>query len=152
MMNNRIYAFLLVPILSLSIAFSVNAAELVGVLTDQLGVTNNQATGGAGAIFRYAKDRLSPDDFAMVAKAVPEMDSLLNAAPQAEGLGGMVGNGLSALNSDAGGLGELAALAGPFNQLDLDLDMIGKFVPVILDYVQSTGGESTVNLLKGALQ
>ena len=33
----------------------------------------------------------------------------------------------------------------------LDADMVGKFVPVVLDYANTKGGEGVMNLLKGAL-
>lgn len=57
------------------------ASELVGALTQQLGVTEQQATGGAGAIFGLAKSQLSPDHFGQVASVVPGMEGLLHAAP-----------------------------------------------------------------------
>jgi hypothetical protein len=57
------------------------AAELVGALTRKLGVTEQQATGGAGAIFGLAKSQLSPDNFGQVAHVVPGMEGLLQAAP-----------------------------------------------------------------------
>jgi len=60
---------------------SAAASELVGALTQQLGVTEQQATGGAGALFGLAKAKLSPDNFSQVASAVPGMEGLLQAAP-----------------------------------------------------------------------
>ena len=48
-------------------------------------------------------------------------------------------------------LGGLSSLAGPFASLGMSPDMVGKFVPTILDYVQSTGGTDAFTLLKGAL-
>ena len=52
----------------------------------------------------------------------------------------------------AGGLADLASLAGGFSQLKLDPGMIGKFVPVILNFVQSKGGAGAQQLLAKALQ
>src|SRR2546430_16338330 len=65
------------------------ASELVGALTQQLGVTEQQATGGAGAIFGLAKSKLSPDNFGQVASVVPGMEGLLQAAPTGGGTGRM---------------------------------------------------------------
>jgi len=45
-----------------------------------------------------------------------------------------------------------ASLAGPFSQLGLSPDMLGKFVPVILDYVGGKGGASVQSLLAGVLK
>jgi hypothetical protein len=137
-----------------------DAGGLVSRLTSSLGVTESQAAGGAGTIFNYAKGRLSPGDFGQVASAVPGIDSLMKAAPSTEssGSGGVMGiagsmlGGSGGATSGVGGaLGGLSALAGPFSKLGLSPDMIGKFVPVVLDYVKSTGGSSVMSVLKGAL-
>ncbi len=138
---------------------------LVNLLTSQLGVTTPQAEGGAGAIFEYAKDKMTPDDFAKVAGAVPNMDSLLAAAPKAPeatpsestlsepGLRDLSEPGtLGGLGGLAGKLGGLQGPSGSFGQLGLQPDMVGKFVPVVVDYVKSRGGGSVGALLAGALQ
>jgi hypothetical protein len=54
---------------------------LIGSLTSQLGVTEAQATGGAGAIFALAQDRLAPDEFASLSESVPGVDTLIAEAP-----------------------------------------------------------------------
>jgi hypothetical protein len=129
---------------------------LVGHLTKQLGVTEEQATGGSGSVLSLAKSRLSPDEFSQVAGAVPEMDTLLGAAPAVEGKGGVTDTAASAassmLGSGGGSLGSLASLVGPFQQLGLSPDMIGKFVPSILEYVGGKGGSGVQSLLAGALK
>ena len=140
--------------LGFSTAFAA-ASELAGVLTQQLGVTEPQATGGAGAIFALAKSKLSPDNFGKVAAVVPGMDGMLQAAPASEATGGMAGTATSAASSMMGkssdSLGGLASLAGPFSKLGMSSDMIGKFVPVVLDYVGGKGGSSVQSLLAGVL-
>jgi len=127
---------------------------LVSSLTSQLGVTEAQAIGGSGAILGLAKDRMSPGDFGQVSDAVPGMDSLLAAAPAVGGSsgGGLLGaaGALGAVGG-MGSLGSLASLAGPFSDLGMSPDMVTKFVPVILDYVQSTGGDTVMGLLKNSL-
>jgi Protein of unknown function VcgC/VcgE (DUF2780) len=132
------------------------ASELVGALTQKLGVTEQQATGGAGAIFGLAKSKLSPDNFGQVASVVPGMEGLLQAAPTGEATGSMAGAATSAASSMMGksgeSLGGLASLAGPFSQLGMSSDMIGKFVPVVLDYVGGKGGSSVQSLLAGVLK
>jgi hypothetical protein len=132
------------------------ASELVGALTQQLGVTEQQATGGAGALFGLAKSKLSPDNFAQVASVVPGMEGLLQAAPTGGGTGSMAGVAPSAASSMLGksgeSLGGLASLGGPFSQLGMSPDMIGKFVPVVLDYVGGKGGASVQSLLAGVLK
>lgn len=122
--------------------------ELIKQLTDNLGVTDDQAKGGAGMIFKLAKEKLG-GDFSQVANAVPGMDDMLSAAGS-NGGGGMLGSVTSALGG--GGLGNLAGLVGGFSKMGLDGDMVGKFVPIILSFVQAKGGDMVKGLLEKALK
>jgi hypothetical protein len=126
--------------------------ELVGKLTKDLSVTPKQATGGAGALFGLAKTRLKPDEFSQVAKAVPGMDGLLKAAPKPEKKSSPLDSLGAALPGGASGLGGLASLAGPFKSLGLSPEMIGKFVPVLTQFVDAKGGSSVSKLLAGVLK
>lgn len=140
----------------LSPAFA-GTSELIGQLTSQLGVTAKQATGGAGSVFSLAKSKLSAEDFGKVASVVPDMDTLLSATPQRDATSSMTSPATSAASSllgkgAAGSLGDLASLVGPFSQLGLSSNMIGKFVPVILDFVGGKGGPAVQSLLAGALK
>ena len=122
--------------------------ELVGMLTKELNVTPEQATGGTGALFGLAKSRLKPEEFSQVSDAVPGMDGFLKAAPNQGG-----GSALGSLGSVlSGGPGGLASVAGSFGSLGLSPDMVSKFIPVIAQYVQSKGGASVASLLIGALK
>jgi hypothetical protein len=137
--------------------------DLVGTLTSDLGVTEEQAMGGSGAIFELAESRLAPEEWSTVSESVPGVQDLMAAAPEVETGAGMPGGALGeslggALGESgagdlmgAGDLGGLAALAGPFNELGMSPDMIGEFVPVVFDYVQSTGGDAVTGLLRSAL-
>ncbi|HSE39288.1 MAG TPA: DUF2780 domain-containing protein, partial [Acidobacteriota bacterium] len=60
---------------------SVNDNELVKNISEKLSVKPEQAAGGIGSVFNYAKGKLSADDFGKVSKAIPGMDSLLAVAP-----------------------------------------------------------------------
>ena len=122
--------------------------ELVGMLTNQLGVTQDQATGGAGALFGLAKSRLKPEEFSQVSDAVPGMDGFLQAAPK-QGGGSALGSLGSALSGESGGL---SSIVGAFGSLGLSPDMVSKFIPIITQFVQSKGGASVSSLLMGALK
>ena len=127
--------------------------ELIDQLTKNLGVSQDQAQGGAGLLFKLAKDKLGGGDFSKVSAAVPGIDSLISASPTGGGgaLGGL-GKLASGLGGTMGGLGSLASLAGGFSNLGLDSGMIGKFVPIILSFVQSKGGEGVKALLEKAFK
>ncbi len=129
-----------------------DTSDLIGMLTSQLGVTKAQATGGAGSIFKYAKESLSPAEFSTVSEGLPGVDSLVSAAPEGDGLGGQLGGASSFFGGKAKSLGGLASLAGSFSKLGLSADMVGKFVPVVLKYAQGAGGEKVMGLLQGVLK
>lgn len=124
---------------------------LVDLLSNQLGVTRHQAEGGAGSIFQLAKQNLSVEDFDSIAKAVPGIDGMMDAAPKAERDSSSPGGISSLLGSGSNTLGGIAGLTSAFDKLGLSGDMVGKFVPIILDYVKNKGGEGVMSLLKGAL-
>lgn len=131
-----------------------NAAPgtLTETLVNKLGVTAQQAQGGAGAIFQAAKSQLDSEQFAALTNAVPEMDTLLSAAPkQSESLKGLAGGVSSLLGDDSSTFGNLAGLASSFKQLNLSPDMVDNFVPVVVDYVRNNGGAMTADMLQSTL-
>jgi len=156
-------------------AAAADAGGLVNALTSQLGVTKPQAEGGAGALFNLAKQRMAPDQFGQVQSQVPGIDGLMGSAPGASsnsgsnegstgggGLAGMASGALGSLGDGSGGggssdggamggLGALAPLAGTFSSLGLSPDMAGKFLPVVLQYLNSSGGGGAAGLLRSAL-
>jgi hypothetical protein len=56
------------------------------------------------------------------------------------------------LGKGGGSISSLAGLTSAFSQLGLGGDMVQKFIPIVLDYAQSKGGDGVANLLKMALQ
>jgi hypothetical protein len=151
-------------ILMMSVAFvlgimiNVNSAALaadlglVKSLTSKLGVTDEQATGGSGAIFNLAKQNLSKSKFAQISKAVPGIDKMMKAAPKTESDNGMLGSASSLIAKDAPAVSKAASLTNSFSKLGMNADMLDKFTPIILDYVKSKGGDKTMNILQAVLQ
>ena len=124
--------------------------DLTGQLTKQLGVSPEQAIGGAGAIFGVAKTKLNPTDFLKVSNAVPGMDGLLKAAPKPKaGASDMLSSVSSVLPGKAGAL---ASVAGSFKQLGMSPEMAVKFLPVMTQFVKVKGGAEVAGLLSGALK
>ena len=76
------------------------------------------------------------------------MSSFLKAAPASDSTSGL--SGLA--GSLPGGLGGLASTAGAFQNLGLSPDMVGQFVPIMTNFVQSKGGANVASLLSGALK
>jgi hypothetical protein len=130
-------------------------SSLVDTLVHQLGITPEQATGGAGSIFSMAKQGMNSADFAKVSTAVPGMNQLLAAAPSqaapSSNMTGLMGMAASALGGSGSSVSKLASLAGSFQSLGLNSGMVSQFIPVILQSVQSQGGSATMGLLQSAL-
>ncbi|NET82576.1 MAG: DUF2780 domain-containing protein [Moorea sp. SIO1F2] len=125
--------------------------ELIQLLTESLGVQENQAQGGAGLIFQLAKDKLGDKSFAQVAQYIPGINDLLQAAPKSGGMMGALGGLAASVGGGVGQLGTLASLAAGFDQLGMDSGKISKFIPIVLSFVQSQGGDEIKNLLAKVL-
>ena len=125
--------------------------ELIKILTEQLGVSQDQAQGGAGLLFKLAKDKMSSDEFSQVAGHVPGLENLVESAPDSGMLGSALSGLASSLSGGETGPGGLAGLVGGFTKLGLDSDMIGKFVPIIMNYLKDKGGESLAGIISNAL-
>ena len=126
--------------------------ELIQMLVQQLGVSDEQASGGAGLLFKLAQEKLSSGDFSQMEGAVPGVENLISSAPQAGGLAGALGGLVSSFGGGGSQLAGLAELAGGFKNLDLDSGMIGKFIPIVLSFVQSKGGDALKQMLAKVLQ
>ena len=151
-MKNRFYisftVLAIVGIFNIAGPVSADTSKLIGTLVNTLGVTEDQATGGSGAVFREAKNNMSSGDYSQLLKAVPGIDSLVSAAPQSSGL---AGKATSLLGGSAGSATGMANLTDSFSKLGLAPEMVNQFVPVIMDFVQSEGGDQAMTLLKSAL-
>jgi flavorubredoxin len=127
---------------------ALSANDLLQNLTSQLGVTSEQAAGGAGAMFNLAKSRLSSEDFSQIAATVPDIDGLMAAAPT---LTESASDAVATMLGGDNGLGNLATLAISFGQLGLSSDMITQFTPIVLQYLQQVGGDTVMEAMKGVL-
>ena len=130
--------------------------ELIQQLVSNLGINENQAKGGAGLLFNLAKEKLGGGEFQQLTKAVPGIGDLLKAAPESggglmEALGGAA-SAFGGLGGKMESLGNLAQLAGGFSHLGLGADMVGKFIPIVLSFVQNQGGDAVKGLLEKALK
>jgi hypothetical protein len=153
---NRVIVATLAALLLISpcLFTTAGAAEggLVDSLVSSLGVTKEQAAGGAGALLDLARKQLSAEDFSKVKEAIPDAGALVDTVPKGGDMSKALGNASSMLGGAGGSLEGLAGLAGTFSQLGLNADMVGKFVPVLLDFAQGAGGDSVMNLLQGVLK
>ena len=142
---------LMAGLAALAVAAFASAADdgsLVQTLSKQLGVTDEQAAGGAGAIFQYAKTALPGGDYGKVEKAVPEAAELVKKAPPADSTTSAAGGLLGKTGSTAAGT---ASLVSSFQKLGLSGDMVGKFTPIVVNYAEQKGGAEVGGILKKVL-
>jgi hypothetical protein len=131
--------FLLFTFASFSLA---GEDELINSLTKDLDITDEQAKGGAGALFNYAKESLTEEEFDQVAGAVPDMSGYLDAIPALGGSStGMLGKATQSLVG-------MPAVTAAFDKLGLSQEMVGMFTPILVDYVDQKGGEAVGGLLQ----
>lgn len=110
---------------------ALSSNPLIKNITGTLGVTPTQAIGGTAAILNDAKSNMSPTDFKALTKQMPQVGTLLSAAPA-----GMLG--LGNMNSQ-------------FSFLGMDASMIGKFTPLVLQYLQSGTTPGMAQIVQTAL-
>ena len=118
---------------------SLNVGEgLLKTLTSQLGVTDTQALGGAGALLQLAQDKLGVDQFSAIAAIIPGADSYLNIAKT-------VGKITGPMNS-------LDDVKPVFENLGMSGDLVGEFVPALSGYATMVGGSGVSDLLGTVLK
>ena len=128
--------------------------SIVDEIMKQVGVSKDQAEGGLGLIFKMAKEKLG-SQFSEVSNVVPDANHLIGKAPaddaEAEGGGlmGMLGGLAGKLG--LGDMGKLAELAAGFKKLGLSVDMVQKFVKVVMTFIESKGGTVVKDLLNKLL-
>ncbi|KAF1028506.1 MAG: hypothetical protein GAK37_02205 [Pseudomonas sp.] len=125
-------------------------AGLLSALTSQLNVTPEQAVGGTGAMLGLAKNQLGGGDYSQLTKSVPGLDKLSgsNSLGSLGALSGMLGQSggskTSGLDSVLGNVKNTSDLNTAFSALGMDDSMVGKFAPVILQYLGGQGASSSV--------
>ena len=85
-------------------------------------------------------------------KAVPGIDKMMESAPKQEGAAGMLGGASSLFGGSTPSMGGVAGLAGSFAQLGMKAGMVNSFMPIVLNYVKSKGGEPLMTILQSALK
>ncbi len=108
------------------------ATSLVDNLVSELGITQDQAIGGAGVLMAYTKQDLDETEWSRLTQLVPEASTLAEEAD----MGGVMNSLGSVLGDTIGMPYVMDTLSG----LGLDPDTIGRFAPTVLDYVKRQGG------------
>ncbi len=127
--------------------------QLLPLLTQQLGVSGDQAKGGMGALLQTAQVLMSGSDFGKLSQMIPGASAMLSAAPQvsSESSGGLTESvmKMAAEQSDTAKAG--MQLVSQFKSLGMGADMIPKFTGVAESYLKQSDDPSTASLLTSAL-
>lgn len=114
---------------------TVGIDGLLSSLTSKLGVTKEQAQGGMAALFNFAKQNISEEQFSALTAQIPGLDSLMKYLPaisamNSEGMGGIMD--MASGYSDK--LSQVNDLKKQFDTLGLDTSMIGKYADQAQSY------------------
>ena len=131
-----------------------NAAisSLTVLVTEQLGVTEQQAQGGLGTLFSVAQSTLGGADFQQLSQHVPEMTSLLSAAPEISERA----KSISSLVAEAGKYGDALKSGNKayaqFKSLGLDAAQIPQYIEVTNQFLKKQGGTDIASLFSKGLE
>jgi len=128
-------------------ALAVGENVLTQRLVSQLGITPQQAQGGAGALLQLAKARMSQQAFQSLTQSVPEFNGLL---AQAAANPPLVNLAQAAIGQNSTLMG-MAQVVSTFKSLNLSPDSVQQFVPVIVDYAKARASEQVTQALISAL-
>jgi hypothetical protein len=128
--------------------------QLLPLLTQSLGVSGEQATGGMGSLLQAAQILMANNEFSAIAEAVPGTESLMKAAPVVKEViagGGMMNNAMSMASKYSPEAKAGTELVSQFRTLGMGPEMIPKFADVGSDYLNKTGNPELGMLLKSVI-
>ncbi len=130
--------------------------DLIGQLSQQLGVDGTQAQGLAGSLLKLVQgtvqEKVGPDAARQMGQAIPEMQGWQQQAAQAPAgdggglmgaLGGMLGGAggggglMGALGGAAAHAGEVAGMVAILQRFNLDAGKATLVAPLLLDFLKS---------------
>ncbi|DAB34060.1 MAG TPA: hypothetical protein CFH82_07350 [Sulfurospirillum sp. UBA12182] len=116
-------------------------SSLLNLLTSNLGVSNSQAVGGASAILTKAATNMSQADVSSLTSAIPSISSLISSTVSSQSGQNMLGSLVSS-----------TSLGSQFSALGMDSSMVGKFIPIILQFINTEAGSTIMNSVQSALK
>ena len=124
---------LLLSIFAMSVMAQAQTSDLIGMLTKEMGITKDQAEGGAGSLFNFGKETMTDTDFGKLSDVVPDMSGLLGAVPSLGGKKSMLGKAAQSLTG-------MPAVTAAFEKLGLSQTHVALMTPLLVNYVEDKGG------------
>lgn len=123
-----------------------------------LKLTPQQALGGTGALLGLAKNQLPSAEYSQLNQSVPGLEKFEGnqGLSQLNGLSGLLGKSAGTplseeANAALGNVNSLPALNQAFSVLGMDSSMIGKFAPLLLQYLGQQGVQGSLLSSLGGL-
>ncbi len=135
---------------------AIDALAMIPMLTDSLGVTEQQAEGGLGSLFNFVKGNLTQDNFGQLSSMLPGVEQLLGAVPEvSETSSQESGSALSGLLNTAAqysdSLQAVNQVSQQFQALGLEPEMILQYIQVAQQYLNTPEGQQAKQLLMDGL-
>jgi hypothetical protein len=127
----------------------IKTNAMISFTAEQLNLSESTVSAGFGSLLKVAKDNLSSDNFALISKAVPDVDKYLDTAPK------MSTDALSSLLSNSGSAGKkadsLQYLNAAFEKIGLPKEQVPALVNTLTGYIEKSGYGEAAGYLKQAL-
>jgi len=118
---------------------SLASNPMISSLTSGLGLTANQAIGGAGSLLAIAGGNLDADNFKKVKDAIPGADAIMDSGLELAGL-------------DRDKVKSIADMSGSLGKLGLTNDQLTKVSTGVSDFMSKGGNTEAADLFKGAIK
>jgi hypothetical protein len=124
---------------------------MINSITENLGVTPEQAKGGLGSLMSYVKSSGSSEQFSALSSAIPGLKQVLSAAPSVsanqDGVAGLL-NKAAEYNQT---LKSINTVKQQFEALGLSPQMIASFIQQAKSYLDTPQGQQAKKLLTESL-
>lgn len=120
---------------------------LISFAASQLGMPEEKVTGGLGALLKVAKDNLSEDNFSVLSKAIPDVNTYIKQAPEfsTSAITSLMGDNKESITAQSASYIDAA-----FKKLGIPKESIPTMVSTVSSYLETNGyGEAAGYLKKG---
>jgi hypothetical protein len=125
-------------------------ANIIADLAAKVGVSQEQIEKAMGAVLQFLKEKLPEDAFAKVHGAVPNADTMMEAANAADEGGGLFDSIKGAVDKLVGGGGATGVMA-KLSQLGFSMEQLQKFAAGTLEFFKKKLPPDVLEKLKDHL-
>jgi len=122
---------------------------MIGYAAKQLNLSESTVAASFGSLLKVAQDNLSPENFSLISKAVPDAQSYVDKAPK------VTKSSMSSLFSSAGEAGKKAEsldyLNSAFDKLGISSEQVPGLINSFSSYLDKSGYEGAASALKKGL-